>query len=237
MAPRSLPVPEGGPVLRSAPDQVALYIQRLIFDGELKPGERVPQDLIAESLGVSRTPVREALIGLEREGWVTIELNRGTVINAFDEAAIVDHYALDGLLYGFAVATAMERAPLEELSAQLLEIAMDVRRARHAHEIWPLSVRFHTLIIDTARSRPAQTVANALARLVPGNFFELVPGTLALERRSLESIARLVAAGDPAGATNAYRDHARALGALVLDLFEKRGLIVDGAARARIGAS
>ena len=195
VAGRRLPFPTGEPVRRSAGDQAALYIQRLIFEGALKPGERVPQDLVAESLGVSRTPVREALIGLEREGWVTIELNRGALINAFDEAAVVDHYTLYGLLYGFAVAKAMERAPREDFADPLLEMAAEVKRVRKAEEVWPLSVRFHSLIIDKAQSRPAQTVAGALGRLVPGNFFDLVPGALAHERRSLEAIARLVGAG------------------------------------------
>jgi DNA-binding GntR family transcriptional regulator len=63
----------------SSGDQAALYIRRLIFDGDLRPGTRVPQDEIAQTLGVSRIPVREALIALEREGWVTIELHRGAL--------------------------------------------------------------------------------------------------------------------------------------------------------------
>jgi len=52
----------------SSGDQAALYIRRLMFDGDLRPGTRVPQDEIAQALGVSRIPVREALIALEREG-------------------------------------------------------------------------------------------------------------------------------------------------------------------------
>ena len=72
----------------SSGDQAALYIRRLIFDGDLRPGTRVPQDEIAQTLGVSRIPVREALIALEREGWVTIELHRGAFINALDEDAV-----------------------------------------------------------------------------------------------------------------------------------------------------
>ena len=52
---------------RSSGDQAALYIRRLIFDGQLRPGGRVPQDEVAKSLGISRIPVREALIALEAE--------------------------------------------------------------------------------------------------------------------------------------------------------------------------
>jgi len=48
-----------------------------MFDGTLGPGEKIPQDDVAGVLGISRIPVREALIALEREGRVTIELHRG----------------------------------------------------------------------------------------------------------------------------------------------------------------
>jgi DNA-binding GntR family transcriptional regulator len=53
----------------SSGEQVRQYVRRRIFDGVLKQGQRVPQDAIAKTLGVSRIPVREALIALEREGW------------------------------------------------------------------------------------------------------------------------------------------------------------------------
>ncbi len=82
-------------------EQAALYIRRLVFDGDLKPGDRVPQDSVAAALGMSRIPVREALIALEREGWVTIETHRGAFVNGFDRQAVRDHYALlFVLIYG-----------------------------------------------------------------------------------------------------------------------------------------
>src|SRR5262249_27112791 len=65
-------LPGGNLPRPSSGEQVRLYVRRLIFDGVLKPGQRVPQDAIAQTLGVSRIPVREALIALEREGWTTI---------------------------------------------------------------------------------------------------------------------------------------------------------------------
>ncbi|MCU1376567.1 MAG: transcriptional regulator, GntR family, partial [Actinomycetia bacterium] len=101
-SPRSLPAPDDSVRRRSSGHQAADYIRQLIFEGRLKPGERVPQDDIAEALALSRIPVREGLIALEREGWVTIELNRGAFVNALDADAIRDSYELFGLIYGFA---------------------------------------------------------------------------------------------------------------------------------------
>src|SRR5262249_55944886 len=80
-------------------DEAAQYIRSLIFDGDLQPGDRVPQDEVAKVLGVSRIPVREALITLEGEGWVSIELNRGAFVNGYDANSVVDHYDLYGMTY------------------------------------------------------------------------------------------------------------------------------------------
>jgi len=91
MAKKSLPAPHREGARRGSGDQAASYIRRLIFDGDLRPGERVPQDEVARVLGMSRIPVREALIALEREGWVTIELHRGAFVNAISQDTVRDH--------------------------------------------------------------------------------------------------------------------------------------------------
>ena len=69
---------------RSVSEGVADHIRELVFLGELRDGERVPQREIAEALGVSSVPVREALASLQREGVVTLEPNRGAFINGLD---------------------------------------------------------------------------------------------------------------------------------------------------------
>jgi len=72
--------------------QVADYIRRQIFEGKLRVGDRVPQDEIAADLGVSRVPVREAVIALDREGWVMIQAHRGAFVVGLDENSTRDHY-------------------------------------------------------------------------------------------------------------------------------------------------
>src|SRR3954451_3726879 len=93
----------------SSGDLVAIHVRSLIFNGELRQGDRVPQDDIAEELGVSRIPVREAIIALDREGWVTIEPHRGAFVHGLDAAAVNDHYELIGLMWGLAARRVIER--------------------------------------------------------------------------------------------------------------------------------
>src|SRR4051794_23427308 len=168
-SPRPLPAPADAGRRRSSGNQAAEYIRRLIFEGRLKPGERVPQDDVAEALSLSRIPVREGLIALEREGWVTIELNRGAFVNALDADAIRDSYELFGLVYGFATRCAAAR-PGAGPVARRGGIEQEPRRAPDPAEVAPLAAAFHPAPVDPARSPRIKVVLRATARLVTGNF-------------------------------------------------------------------
>lgn len=209
----------------SAASQAALYIRRLIFDGDLPPGSRVHQDQVARALDISRIPVREALIGLEREGWVSSELNRGAFVNAFDEAAVLDHYALYGVVHGRAARWALQRADREALAGALRAIVAEIESERPTRSFSDLAMDFHRRVLGAAGSRPILTVSTALSWLVPGDFFELVPGAQEQQRRWLPVIASAIEAGDGDGAAGAYESLMSENGAAVLALFESRGLI------------
>ena len=197
-----LPSPDF-PARQSSGEHAAVYIRRLIFDGRLRPGERIPQEHIAQALGVSRIPVREALIALEREGWVTIEMHRGAFVNALDEQAARDTYELFGLVYGFAVRRAIGRAK-SELGDRVSDIAARLARTDDPDEMARLTIAFHVAVVDAAASPRIKVVLRAMSGLIPGNFFALVPGAIDVERQGLAEIARAVVGGDAATASEAY---------------------------------
>ena len=62
---------------RSSGELIADHLRRQIIHGELGPGQRLAQEDIAARLGTSRVPVREALVILEQEGWIKMEMHRG----------------------------------------------------------------------------------------------------------------------------------------------------------------
>src|ERR1700691_938243 len=132
-------------------EHIASHVRSLIFEGELRPGMRVPQDSIARNLGVSRIPVREALIVLEREGWVTNEMHRGAFINALDEQTVHDHYELFGLIYGFAAQRALARGSGDP-PQHLATIQANFARATSPTEWYDLSIAFHGLIVRSTAS-------------------------------------------------------------------------------------
>jgi DNA-binding GntR family transcriptional regulator len=218
----SLP-PPGFPHRRSSGEEAALYVRRLIFEGHLRPGDRVPQDEIARRLGISRIPVREALIALEREGWVTLELNRGAFVAMLDENAVRDHYQLFGLVYGFAAKRALVRSAVELVPA-LWEVVRELASAEDPADVGRLTLTFHSLVVDAACSPRIKVVLRAMSSLLPGNFFELVPGATEIEKKGLAMITTALTRGDGDRAASEYARMMRRQGDLVAKLLRERGL-------------
>jgi DNA-binding GntR family transcriptional regulator len=91
-------------------DLVVDAIRSAILTGQLKPGETLVERRLAEQLGVSKTPVREALIALAAAGLVTVTPNRGTVVRAVDTEDIRQAYEVRALLEPWAVARTVRHA-------------------------------------------------------------------------------------------------------------------------------
>jgi DNA-binding GntR family transcriptional regulator len=216
--------PQGEFVRTSSAEHAALLIRRLIFDGDLRPGDRVPQDDIAAALGISRIPVREALIALEREGWLTIELHRGAFINALDARSVRDNYELFGLVYGLAARRAVERADAGALLASLADRKAAMTTSDDPADVGRAIRGFHGDIVDAAASPRIKVVLRAMSALIPGEFFEFVPEAIAVERRGLAAVLRALRKGDGNAAADEYLKMMRKVGEQVVAEFDARGL-------------
>src|SRR5262249_56198124 len=87
-------VGERAPLVRNASAAATELIRGAILDGRLPPGQRLKEEELARELGISRTPVREALLVLQTEGLVDAAPNRGAVVRAHDAADLQDLYHL-----------------------------------------------------------------------------------------------------------------------------------------------
>jgi DNA-binding GntR family transcriptional regulator len=90
-------------------EQVAEQIRTAIIEGQLRPGDHIVESTLTEQLGVSRTPVREALILLEREGLVVALPNRGSFVRSFTEGDIDTIFSMRTTLENFAGELIIER--------------------------------------------------------------------------------------------------------------------------------
>jgi DNA-binding GntR family transcriptional regulator len=205
--------------------QVADYIRRQIFEGKLKIGERVPQDEIAADLGVSRVPVREAVIALDREGWVTIQPHRGAFVVGLDENSTRDHYELLGRVYGYGAHRAAERATPEQLAA-LTAVHRKLQAASDPHEFSELNLEFMRRLVGVAASRRVSSTVRLMAvNIVPGDFFAGVPNAIRIHKRHLRSVMKALKAGDGESAEREVISMLRQEADLVVDLLTSRGVI------------
>lgn len=181
---------------------MAAHIRQLIFDGSLQHGDRIRQDEVAETLGVSRIPVREAIIALDREGWVTIEPHRGAFVQGIDEASVRDHYELIGLMWGLAAKRAVERGDAEALTV-LVGLQRDLAGTDDVDEFAKRNEAFVRQLFEMAHSARLVSQLRVMPGIVPGNFFAQVPEAVATQTRGTASIVKAVKTGDGEKAADA----------------------------------
>jgi len=89
-------------------ERIVEFIKDAVISGRLKPGERVPEQEIAENFGISRTPIREAFRQLESEGFISLIPRKGAVVSPITDKDVREFYAIKSLLEGHAARTACE---------------------------------------------------------------------------------------------------------------------------------
>ena len=217
--------PPRGLLRPTSTQQVADYIRRQIFEGKLRVGERVPQDEIAAELGVSRVPVREAVIALDREGWVMIQPHRGAFVVGLDENSTRDHYELLGRVYGYGAHRTAERATPEQIAA-LATIARKLQAATDPHEFSQLNLEFLRRLVGMAASRRVSATVRLMAvSIVPGDFFAEIPDAIRIHKRHLRAIMKALKAGDGETAEQEIISMLRQESDLVVALLTERGVI------------
>jgi DNA-binding GntR family transcriptional regulator len=142
-------------------------LRALILTGEYGPEERLIEEQLAERLGVSRTPVRQALTMLEAEGLVEITPNRGATVCSFSIEDVWDIYDLRAVLEGHAARRAAGRIERRELE-RLRELAREMEGLPgqfddHEEEIRALvalNQEFHGTIVEASRNRRLERLIN-----------------------------------------------------------------------------
>jgi DNA-binding GntR family transcriptional regulator len=182
-----------------------------IRNGALLPGARLRETELAERLGISRTPVREAIRQLEADGLVTHLPRQGATIRSLDHGEVIELYEMRAVLEGTAARLAARAASaieLEELAALNDELATAAPGST-AREV---NRQFHRTLLDSARNRFLVKAMNALQRTL----LILGPSTLADGTRATDAVAehaeilRALSARDGEAAEAAMRLHIEA---------------------------
>lgn len=132
-------------------EMVYAVIRRAVVDGTFAAGEWLRQDSLAAAIGVSRIPVRSALIQLDSEGLVSYHPYKGALVSTLSEAQIDEIYRLRTLLEPYALRLAMPRFDVNTV-AVLRELAGELDVAEEGHDFVEARVRFFHVLYDAARS-------------------------------------------------------------------------------------
>jgi len=131
------------------------YIREDILNGRYKPGDNLVETKLAEELGVSRTPIREAIRQLELEGLVLSVPNKGVIVQGITQQDIDDIYTIRRLIEGQAVHWAVERIDPDELKElqEVVELMEYYTRKEDYEQLAKLDTRFHDIIYDACKSK------------------------------------------------------------------------------------
>ena len=121
------------------------YLKAGIFSGRFRPGERLAEEHLAEELGVSRTPVREALHKLEQDGLIEPLESRGFCIPNDSPEEIEDLFELRTVLEGYTLKIICERITDEQIAMLegIIEKADDALRRKRIDEVFQWNTLFH----------------------------------------------------------------------------------------------
>ncbi|AGM06829.1 GntR family transcriptional regulator [Amycolatopsis keratiniphila] len=137
---------------RGLADEVADRVRDAIFGGAYPPGAQLREVELSEALGVSRGPVREALLKLEREGLVRSEWHRGAIVTTLSDVDVAELDSLRSALEQLAVRLVVANAPEAELAA-IDEVVDRMDRARDEHEMVRCDIDFHDAVYAASGHR------------------------------------------------------------------------------------
>lgn len=131
------------------------YILNQILEGQIKPGERIREDIIAEQMGTSRTPVREAVNQLCQNGFINYVKRKGLYCVQPTKAELIDLLELRQVLEGFCYIKCVERASQVDIQRlydhidKFRKLSREEQIKEHIH----YDVEFHLMAADISKSR------------------------------------------------------------------------------------
>lgn len=192
-------------------DVVFKTLRQGILTGELKPGERLMEIHLANRLGVSRTPIREAIRKLELEGLVTMIPRRGAEVAQITIKSLQDVLEVRKALDALAIELACARITEEDI--QLLKAACDnfeqMTKTKDSTQIAKADVELHDIIVRASHNDKLILMVNNLAEQMYRYRFEHIKDAAQHERLISEhqKIYQSLAARDAIAAAEAVKEH------------------------------
>ncbi|GAB3681250.1 GntR family transcriptional regulator [Saccharopolyspora tripterygii] len=191
------------------PEAVASYVRDLIMSSQVKPGDFLRMEPIAEALGVSSTPVREGLLALSNEGFVKLIPRRGFVAASVSQQDVRDLFWTQAQFAGELAARAASKITpadltrLESINEQFKEAVDNDAQ----NDITELGHAFHRLINRAAESRRLSLLLNSAVKQLPNRFYTSIEGHVTTTRDDHPKLIEALRFRDPELARTLTENH------------------------------
>lgn len=208
--------------MAKAAEAAYAVIREGILSGEFARGERLREEELAARVGVSRTPVREALRRLDAEGLIDFTPNRGARVTAWSERELEDLYEARALLESYGAKLAAQRATPEELD-HLARVADEMQALAEqgpgaADQLTTLNSDFHRSIVRASRNSQLDSMVRGIMDmpLVYRTFQRYSPRRLRAAQFHHQELVEALRARDGDWAESVMRTHILAARTTVL---------------------
>jgi DNA-binding GntR family transcriptional regulator len=202
------------------------YVLEELFAGRLRSGDRIDLDEIGRVLDVSRIPVREALLILERDGIVSTRYHRGVYVEPFDAQSILDDFEILGHLSGIAVRQLADKHDHETVAA-LRRLIDELRQADPDDPVAIFAVVREILVLEhrAGGSRRLRAELRAFTGFLPVTLRIRIARGLDAVVNAHARVVRAIAAGDGEKAAKHRIDDFRAAGHDIVAELRQRGVV------------
>ncbi len=208
-------------------EKVASYVREAIMVGELTADSHIRTEHLAEELGVSATPVREALMILHSEGSVRWVPRRGYRVVPMTAGDVTDLFEVQAFIAGELAARAAELLSDSEIE-RITKVQSELEAAAHEGDVRhvdELNHEIHRTINRASDSHRMTTLLNLTVQYVPLNFFGTIRGWAEASAHDHSAIFEPLSARDPVAARTAMVEHIRHIGRLLVDHLRRSGVV------------
>ena len=199
-------------------DDVANYLRELIMTGHLRSGEFLRLERFAQEIGISNTPVRDALLSLRAEGFVVLEPRRGFVVAPLSAEDIGDLFLVQAMIAG-ELATRATKELTDERFGEIAAIhdRLEAARDDSADQSEQLNFEFHRAINRTASSPKLKWMLSRAVRYAPRLFYGEIRGWREASVNDHEKILGALEKRDAAAAGALMQQHILHAGELLVE--------------------
>lgn len=206
-------------------DEVATYIRELIMSGQVRQGEFLRLEKVASDLGISATPVREALLSLRGEGFVHLEPRRGFVVASLSRQDVEDLFFVQASIAAELAARAAERISSGDLD-ELERLQEGMAKAAENDDVDSIedhNHRFHRVLNVAADSPKLAWLLGTVVRYAPRRFYGKIQGWIDASLEDHRNILTALRDRDTDGARKAMYEHIVHAGDLLVSNLEDQG--------------